>query len=51
VDSHESFVQMTLALAALSRRMGYRGWVLLFDEGEAMIQGPRPMRARGDRSG
>jgi bacteriophage exclusion system BrxC/D-like protein len=47
VDNHESFVQMTLALPALFRRMGYRGWVLLFDEGEAIIQGPRPMRARG----
>jgi len=50
VDSHESFVQMTLALPALFRRMGYRGWVLLFDEGEALIQGPRPMRARGYRT-
>lgn len=50
VDSHESFVQMTLALPTLFRRMGYRGWVLLFDEGEAMIQGPRPMRARGYRT-
>jgi len=30
--------------------MGYRGWVLLFDEGEAIIQGPRPMRARGYRT-
>ena len=28
LDSHESFVQMTLALPALFRRMGYRGWVL-----------------------
>ncbi len=36
LDSHESFVQMTLALPALFRRMGYRGWVLLFDEGEAI---------------
>jgi hypothetical protein len=50
VDSHESFVQMTLALPALFRRMGYRGWGLLFDEGEAIIQGPRPMRARGYRT-
>jgi hypothetical protein len=50
VDSHESFVQMTLALPALFRRMGYRGWILLFDEGEAIIQGPRPMRARGYRT-
>src|SRR5262245_9560341 len=50
IDSHESFVQMTLALPALFRRMGYRGWVLLFDEGEAIIQGPRPMRARGYRT-
>jgi hypothetical protein len=50
VDGHESFVQMTLALPALFRRMGYRGWVLLFDEGEAIIQGSRPMRARGYRT-
>jgi hypothetical protein len=50
LDSHESFVQMTLALATLFRRMGYRGWVLLFDEGEAIIQGSRPMRARGYRT-
>jgi hypothetical protein len=50
VNNHESFVQMTLALPALFRRMGYRGWVLLFDEGEAIIQGPRPMRARGYRT-
>jgi hypothetical protein len=50
LDSHESFVQMTLALPALFRRMGYRGWVLLFDEGEAMIQGSRPMRARAYRT-
>jgi hypothetical protein len=46
VDSHESFMQMTLALPALFRRMGYRGWVLLFDEGEAIIQGPLTQRAR-----
>jgi len=50
VDSHESFVQMTLALPALFRRMGYRGWMLLFDEAEAIIQSPRPMRARGYRT-
>jgi hypothetical protein len=50
VDSHEAFIQMTLVLPALFRRMGYRGWVLLFDEGEAIIQGPRPMRARGYRT-
>jgi len=50
VDSHESFVQMTLALPTLFQRMGYRGWVLLFDEGEAMMQVPRPMRARGYRT-
>ena len=29
---------------------GLRGWVLLFDEGEAMLQGARPMRARGYRT-
>jgi hypothetical protein len=50
VDGHESFVQMPLALPTLFRRMGYRGWVLLFDEGEAMIQGPQPRRARGYRT-
>ena len=46
----EPFVQMVLALPTLFRRLGYRGWVLLFDEGEAIIQGSRPMRARGYRT-
>jgi hypothetical protein len=29
--------------------MGYKGWVLLCDEGEAMVQVRRPARARGYR--
>jgi hypothetical protein len=29
--------------------MGYRGWVLLFDEGEAISQVRRPLRARSYR--
>jgi hypothetical protein len=46
---HETFLQMVLALPQLLRRMGYRGWTLLFDEGEAIAQLPRPARARGYR--
>lgn len=46
---NEPFLQMVLALPQLFRRMGYRGWVLLFDEGEAIAQLPRPVRARSYR--
>jgi BREX system ATP-binding protein BrxC/D len=45
----EPCLQMVLALPQLLRRMGYRGWVLLFDEGEAIAQVRRPMRARSYR--
>ncbi len=34
----EPYVQMVRALARLFRQMGYRGWVLLFDEGESIAQ-------------
>jgi hypothetical protein len=50
LSGDEAFVQMVQALPTLFRRMGYPGWVLLFDEGEAILQGPRPMRARGYRT-
>jgi len=46
LPGHETFLHMTLALPQLFRTMGYRGWVLLFDEGEAIAQVPRPLRAR-----
>lgn len=36
---HEPFWEMTRALSCLFRQMGYRGWVLLLDEGESMVQG------------
>jgi bacteriophage exclusion system BrxC/D-like protein len=49
LPSDEPFLQMVLALPQLFRRMGYRGWVLLFDEGEAVAQVRRPMRARSYR--
>lgn len=42
----EPYLQMIRALARLFRRMGYRGWVLLFDEGEAIAQVPIPRRSR-----
>jgi hypothetical protein len=45
----EPFLQMISACAQLFRRMGYKGWVLLFDEGEAMIQVRSPLRARSYR--
>jgi hypothetical protein len=43
----EPFVRMVVALSQLLRLMGYKGWVLLFDEGEAIIQVRSPLRARG----
>jgi hypothetical protein len=49
LSGDEPFLQMVLALPQLFRRMGYRGWVLLFDEGEAISQVRRPQRARGYR--
>lgn len=45
----EPFLRMLGALPQLFRRMGYKGWVLLCDEGEAMVQVRRPARARGYR--
>jgi hypothetical protein len=45
----ELFLQMVMALPQLLRRMGYQGWMLLFDEGEAVAQVRRPMRARSYR--
>jgi hypothetical protein len=49
VSGDELFLQMLLALPLLFRHMGYRGWVLLFDEGEAISQVRRPQRARSYR--
>ncbi|HEX9870105.1 MAG TPA: BREX system ATP-binding domain-containing protein, partial [Candidatus Tectomicrobia bacterium] len=45
----EPFLRMLLALPQLFRRLGYRGWVVLFDEAEAIAQVRRPMRARSYR--
>jgi hypothetical protein len=49
LQGDEPFLRMVLALPQLFRRMGYLGWVLLFDEGEAISQVRRPMRARSYR--
>lgn len=49
LQGDEPFLQMVLALPQLFRRMGYRGWALLFDEGEAISQVRRPLRARSYR--
>jgi P-loop Domain of unknown function (DUF2791) len=49
LQGNEPFLQMVLALPQLLRRMGYRGWVLLFDEGEAISQVRRPLRAHSYR--
>ena len=38
----EAFVDMMEAFSCLLQRMGYRGWVLLFDEGEAVAQARSP---------
>jgi hypothetical protein len=43
------YVQMIHSLAGLFRQLGYRGWVLLFDEGEAVAQVPVPMRRKSYR--
>ena len=37
---------MMMTLPQLFRCMGYKGWVMLFDEGEAIVQVRRPLRAR-----
>src|SRR5262249_55147372 len=50
LDNYEPFLQMTLALPTLFRRMGYRRRLLVFAAGEAMIQGSRPRRSRGYRT-
>ena len=43
------YVQMIHSLAGLFRQMGYRGWVLLFDEGEAIAQVSVPLRRKSYR--
>jgi hypothetical protein len=43
------FLQMLATLPRLFRRMGYKGWVLLFDEAEAIVQVRLPLRARSYR--
>ena len=42
----EPVVQMTRALAALFQRMGMAGWVVLFDEAEAIAQVRAPSRRK-----
>lgn len=42
----EPYLQMIRGLARLFRQMGYRGWVLLFDEGESISQLQIPLRSR-----
>jgi len=49
LQGYEPFLHMTLALPRLFRTMGYRGWVVLFDEVETITQAPRPTRARSYR--
>ena len=43
------FLQMLATLPRLFRRLGYKGWVLLFDEAEAIAQVRLPSRARSYR--
>ncbi len=45
----DAYLQMIRSLARLFRQMGYRGWVLLFDEGEAIAQVPVTMRRKSYR--
>jgi hypothetical protein len=44
------FFLMIEALAQLLRQMGYKGWMLLFDEAEAIIQVRSTLRARAYRN-
>lgn len=46
---NESVITVIEAISALFRRMGYRGWVLLFDEGESAVQGSVSVRSRSYR--
>jgi hypothetical protein len=45
----EPFLRMLQSLPELFCRMGYQGWVLLFDEAEAMMQVRAPLRAHSYR--
>lgn len=45
----EYFIQLTRSLARLFRSMGYRGWVLLFDEGESLVQAGIRLRSKNYR--
>ena len=45
----EPFLRMLQSLPELFYRMGYQGWVLLFDEAEAMMQVRTPLRAHSYR--
>jgi hypothetical protein len=45
----EPFLRMLQTLPQLAQRLGYKGWMLLFDEAEAMIQVRAPLRARSYR--
>lgn len=40
----EPYLEMIAALGALFQKMGYRGWVIQFDEGEAIAQMPVSIR-------
>lgn len=45
----EPYLQMVRGLGRLFQRMGYRGWVLLFDEGESIAQTRITCRSRSYR--
>lgn len=45
----EPYLQMVRGLSHLFRKMGYRGWVLLFDEGESIAQVRITSRSRSYR--
>ena len=46
LEDNTPFLRMLTTLPELFRRMGYKGWVVLFDEAEAVIQLPVPFRGR-----
>lgn len=45
----EPYLNMAYALAQLFQKMGFSGWVLLFDEGESIVQSPVFSRSKSYR--
>lgn len=44
--SPEHYLDLILGMAGLFRNIGYKGWVVLFDEGESIAQSPVTLRSK-----